>query len=204
MLLFLCFFREFLAKMLNIVVSLPQRNPKKLITMKQIYSLFSLSLLAAFMTSSCCGGEEPAAPTEQKHLVESTSIVGLWQQMKVTEIIDEATGEEIEQQTPRPRYKCIMADGTYYLLNVELGEDGSGRSTIIHYGSYSIVGDSLEIEHIEVCPSVPNLNGHDSHVRYSLPDNNTMSLYYKFALEEGIPGSTEWNPEIWKRVQMIQ
>lgn len=170
--------------------------------MKQIISLCTFAIVAMFLQTSCIEG--PAQPTiEKKPLVESTSIVGLWQQMKTTEIIDEETGMEIEQQMPRPRYKCIMSDGTYFLLNVELGEDGSGHSTIIHYGRYTTVGDSLEIEHVDVCPTVPGLSGHDSHVRYTLPDNNTMTLYYKFALEEGIPGSTEWTPEVWKRVKMI-
>jgi len=171
--------------------------------MKQMSFLLGVAVMATAFTTSCCNQPQPV-PAPQKSLVESTSIVGLWQQMKTNEVIDEETGMEIVQQKPRPRYKCIMADGTYYLLDVELGEDGSGRSTIIHYGTYSIEGDSLEIEHIEVCPTVPNLNGHDSHVRFNLLDANTMSLYYKFALEEGIPGSTEWTPEIWKRVTMIQ
>lgn len=171
--------------------------------MKKTFSLCVLIMTMVAMTTACYQRPEPEV-VEYKHMAESITIVGLWQQMKTTEIVDEETGQEIVQQIPRPRYKCIMADGTYYLLDVTLGEDGSGKTTIIHYGNYSLQGDSLQIEHIELCPSVPGLSGHDSHVRYSLPDASTMSLYYKFALEEGIPGSSEWTPEIWKRVSMVQ
>ncbi len=170
--------------------------------MKHLF-IFAAFTLGAMILQTSCSEPVPQPSPEQKHLVESTTIVGLWQQMKTNEVVDEETGADIVQQIPRARYKCIMADGTYFLLDAEPSEDGSEHSTIIHYGRYSIVGDSLEIEHIEVCPTVPSLNGHDSHVRYSLPDNNTMTLYYKFALEEGIPGSTEWTPEFWKRVTMM-
>ena len=123
--------------------------------------------------------------------------------MQIDETIDDETGITFTSQVPRSRYKCIMADGSYYLLNVGTGDNGEVRTKILHYGTYTIEGDTLQIEHIETCSDVPALNGHDSYVRYNMPDSNTITLYYKFGVATGLPGSNEWNQEVWKRVTMI-
>ena len=189
--------------MTNKNVSLPHRLTKNFTTMKKTFLLFAAAFgaMAYFVSCNC----ETSAPTEAPtHLIESTGLVGIWQQMLTNDVIDEETGLTFTAQVARPRYKVIMADGTYYIMDAVTDAGGVVHSNIVHYGTYDIVGDTLQIEHIECCSFEPRLNGHDSYVRYNLPDVNTFSLYFKFGIEEEIPGSTEWTPEIWKRVQLFE
>lgn len=167
--------------------------------MKRIFLLAS----AAVMLASC-SNQESCSKCQQsdENLVESTRIVGLWQQLKNYEIIDEEIGESITVLRPVPRYKCIMEDGTYYLLNCTVNPDGLVTSFIDHYGTYELQGDSIELEHINTCSTKPELAGVTSTVRYSLPDQNTMTMYYNFGIADGSEGSSEWVPETWKRVLM--
>ena len=167
-------------------------------------ALVAVILGAIAIISSCDCKECKTSGEKPQHVVESSGLVGIWQQMMTNEVVDEETGLVLTAQVARPRYKVIMADGTYYIMDAVTDADGVVHSNIVHYGTYDIVGDTLQVEHIECCSFEPRLNGHDSYVRYTLPDVNTFSLYFKFGIEEEIPGSTEWTPEIWKRVQLFE
>lgn len=170
--------------------------------MNKLISACLITLGTLSICASCKEEKKPAvAPA---NLVESSSIVGIWQRMQPSEYVDEETGLTISTLTPRSRYKCIMSDGTYFLLDAKNDRNGELKTNIIHYGSYTLKGDTLEIEHIENCPTQPVLNGHDSFVRYELSDVNTLSLYYRFGVSDGSAGSSVWTPEIWKRVRLVQ
>lgn len=172
--------------------------------MKRIFILFLCALTGAGAMTSCQPQQtETKQAAETQFLAESNSLVGLWQRMQSTEITDEETGETLTLLTPKPRFKCIMPDGTYYLLNCKVDANGNVTSAIDHYGTYELIGDTLQLEHINVCSSQPRLSGVTSHVRYSLPDVNTLTMYYNFGLEGGLEeGSNEWVPETWRRVSM--
>jgi len=174
--------------------------------MKHLFSFFFVALLGASLFPACKPQQEPESCNKvenAQNLVESSSIVGLWQQMRSVEVTDESLDATAVLLTPRPRYKCIMADGSYYLLDVKVDADGVPSNTILHYGTYELQGDSIMLEHIVNCSTDPNLAGVTSTVRYSLTDVNTLSIYYNFGLEGGSEdGANEWMPETWKRVGM--
>lgn len=171
--------------------------------MNKSFQLASLAAGLILLATSCTQPKTTEAPVQVPHIIESSNIVGLWQQIQVKDSIDEETGITMTSQTPRSRYKCIMPDGTYFLLNVQQDEHSQIATKVLHYGTYTIQGDTMQVEHIESCADVPALNGHESYVRYNMPDVNTITLYYKFGVETGSPGSSEWNQELWKRVTMI-
>lgn len=158
--------------------------------------------MAASLLASCCNQNCEKQCKSEENLAESKSIVGLWQQMKSVEVADEESGDVFTTLQPAPRYKCIMEDGTYYLLNLNVAADGTVTSFIDHYGTFELQGDSIELEHINTCSTNPRISGITSTVRYSMPDQNTLSMYYNFGLDEGSEGSNEWVPETWKRVLM--
>lgn len=164
--------------------------------------LFLLAFAAVMLIA--CGKQESCNKCckPDENLIESKSLAGLWQQMKNVEIVDDESGETITTLQLVPRYKCIMEDGTYYLLNCTINPDGILTSFVDHYGTYELQGDSIEIEHINTCSTNPSLAGVTSTVRYSLIDQNTLSMYYNFGIAEGSEGSNEWVPETWKRVLM--
>ena len=176
--------------------------------MKQLLSFFFAALFGAGLMSSCTP-KQPAETAEDstvgntRNLVESNSMVGLWQQVRTTEVVDEASEMAVPIMKLRPRYKCIMPDGTYYLLDVKVDSDGVATSTILHYGTYEFQDSDVMLEHIVNCSTDPNLAGITSTVRYTLVDVNTISIYYNFGLEGGSEeGANEWVPETWKRVGM--
>ena len=172
--------------------------------MKQFFSFLCVALLGAGLLSSCLQQPETAAKNKSveniQNLVESNTMVGLWQQMRSVEIVDEASGETITLLKARLRYKCIMTDGTYYLLDVKVDTEGVATNTILHYGTYELQGDDVMLEHIVNCSTDPKLAGVTSTVRYTLTDVNTISLYYNFGEGGTEEGANEWVPETWKRV----
>lgn len=166
--------------------------------MKTYFLTLSVALCAILMSTSCCEGKKEVAPS---NLVESSNIIGLWQRMLTEEIEDEETGLTVTTLTPEPFFKCIMNDGTYVIFETVAGASEEAGTRIIHYGDYTLVGDTIEIEHVEISPTYPQLTGHDCTVRYQLSDVNTLSAYYKFVGDEdGSLVSSEWTPEIFKRV----
>ena len=170
--------------------------------MKTFFSFWMVALSVAVLCLSCTPPASQQTMSQDTHMIGSTGLVGLWQQMQLTTDEDEETGTVLSAETPKPKFKCIMADGTYFLMEVSTREDGSVIPTILHYGTYTTEGDSLEIEHIEVYKDVPALNGQKSYVRYNMASPDLINLFYKFGVETGSPGSSEWNPEIWKRVKL--
>ena len=172
--------------------------------MNKFAPLFSMMVVAAAL-GSCANQASEEKGSSKNHVMESNTLVGLWQQMDINEVLDEEGNVTFQTQVPRSKYKCIMPNGTYFLMEVEPESGAAGALTkILHYGSYTLEGDTLQIEHIESCFDVPELNGHDSYVRYNLPDDETLTLYYKFGVETSHPGSSEWNQEVWRRVLMVQ
>ena len=172
--------------------------------MKKLTSLVAV-LVAVAAVSSCAPKESEEAVPHKFHLIESTNIIGLWQQMDVNEVLDDEGNLAFRTQVPKTKYKCIMPNGNYFLMEVVRDEATGVQDTkILHYGTYTLQCDTMQIEHIESCFDVPELNGHDSYVRYNMPDENTITLYYKFGVETNTPGSSEWNQEVWRRVEMAK
>ena len=171
--------------------------------MKNIFSFWLVALFFAALYISCTAPTtEEQVASHDTHMMESTSLVGLWQQMQLSTDEDAETGMVLSAETPKPKFKCIMADGSYFLMEVSVREDGTVDPRILHYGTYTTEGDSIQIEHIEICVDVPALNGQNCTIRYNLASPDMLNLYYKLGVETGTPGSSEWNPEIWKRVKL--
>lgn len=128
-----------------------------------------------------------SAQTEQNHIPVSKSIVGIWR------LIDERTlvnGESIKIVTGG--YKVINADGTYYTFVTWPNE-----TTITQYGSYKIESDSTLVEHIIENVLQPRLSGKDSPIKYSLIDENTMTVAWSYNFNGNI-----WINEKWIRLPL--
>lgn len=166
--------------------------------MKASFLKLSAALFAALFCVSCGESKNDNAP--KSNLVESSNLIGLWQRLQSVEVVDEETGLEVTTLVPENFYKLIMNDGTYVIYESIADAEGTPNTRIIHYGDFTLVGDTIEIEHVEISPTYPQLTGHDCTVRYQLSDVNTLSAFYKFNEDDGSLVSTEWSPEVFKRV----
>ncbi|GGA66445.1 hypothetical protein GCM10008015_03930 [Flavobacterium palustre] len=128
-----------------------------------------------------------SAQTEQKHIPVSKSIVGIWRRIDERKLVN---GESIKIVTGD--YKVINADGTYYTFATLPYE-----TIIVQYGSYEIESDSTLVEHIIQNVLHPRLSGKDSPIKYSLIDENTMTVAWSYNLEGKI-----WLNEKWIRLPL--
>ncbi|MFD1162916.1 MULTISPECIES: DUF4488 domain-containing protein [Hwangdonia] len=135
--------------------------------------------------------------TNQKNiLIESNTIVGVWQQMFV-KINDSGEKEMFKSGN----YKVINSDGTYFTF-VTWGAKQmvkNGKSIIEqnvtdvgHYGVYKNLTDSSFIEQIIKHGVNTKMSGTASQINYKLLDINTVIMEYK--------NGDRWIPEMWRRV----
>lgn len=128
-----------------------------------------------------------SAQTVQNHIPVSKSIVGIWRRIDERKLVN---GGSIKIVTGD--YKVINADGTYYTFVTWPNE-----TTIAQYGCYEIESDSTLVEHIIENVLHPRLSGKDSPIKYSLIDENTMTVAWSYNLEGNI-----WINEKWIRLPL--
>jgi len=123
----------------------------------------------------------------QKDLVESKSLVGIWQQAQVNKSPDGQT--KIINLTT---YKVLNADKTFYCFSIN--NLNNLNTNIIHWGSYNITSDSTFTESVTKHYAFPALDNSESLMRYKLLDENTLLMQYYNSVNK------QWVPEIWVRV----
>lgn len=122
----------------------------------------------------------------QKDLIESKSLVGIWQQAQVKKTAD---GQSTIIKTPI--YKVLNADKSFYCFSINNNEL---NSNISHFGSYNITSDSTFIESVTKHYNSPAMDNSESQMRFKLLDDNTLFMqYYNEA-------NKVWVPEVWMRV----
>jgi len=122
----------------------------------------------------------------QKDLVESKSLIGIWQQAQVNKISD---GQSKIIKTPI--YKVLNADKTFYCFLINNNEL---NTNISHFGSYEITSDSTFTESVTRHYTSPSMDNSVSQMRFKLLDENTLLMqYYNDA-------NKVWVPEVWLRV----
>lgn len=150
------------------------------------------------MFTSCGGGQDNTTEPAPS-IIESNSLVGLWQKEgEVT--IDDGEGNEVTVIQPTNLYKCILPDGNFFLFRAYTNANQQNVSQIELYGTYSDVSDSTYTEVITTHCTMPNLSGVSSELRYNMPSNNMLNVYYILQTEDGGSVSNEWTPEVWHRV----
>lgn len=131
------------------------------------------------------------ATNAQKHVAESTSLVGLWQQHRM----------EVKDGTPTTVpigvYKMINSDNTYYtfIAMTSKAPDAAVLSRIVQYGTYTITSDSTYFESVVGHSTTPQMVGKNTELRYKQADKNTLFLQYKMV--------NKWIPEVWHRVTLL-
>jgi len=122
----------------------------------------------------------------QKDLIESKSLVGIWQQAQV----DNSNGQaKVVRLTT---YKVLNADKTFYCFSIN--NLNNLNSNVIHFGSYNITSDSTFTESVTKHYAFPALDNSESLMRYKLLDENTLLMQYYNSVNK------QWVPEIWVRV----
>lgn len=167
--------------------------------MRHLLSLCATAMAAGCFLSSCSASSaDPATPAPS--IIESQSIVGLWQKTQEVTVEDEGGTEATINQTTN-LFKCILPDGNFILFRAYTDTlTGIPTSRIEMYGTYALQGDTLCQEVITNHCVLPELTGLTSEVHFSLPDPQSMSLYYNLETPDGSAGSSEWFPEKWVRV----
>jgi hypothetical protein len=148
---------------------------------------FAALLVIAALFVSCGMFKKRSNNSKQiTHMVESKSLVGVWQQ----------SGASIENVKYAPlmitgNYKMINTDNTFFTLK------GYGtKFSCSFYGTYQMTSDSTYTEKIIKHNLNPSMSGSESKLRFNLIDENTMALEYFDTLYK------RWVPEIWVRVQL--
>lgn len=122
----------------------------------------------------------------QKDLVESKSLVGIWQLAQVKQTAD---GQSKIINTPS--YKILNADKTFVFFSISSNELNTNVS---HWGTYNITSDSTYTESVTRHYTSPALDKSESQMRFKLLDENTLFMqYYNDAYKR-------WIPEVWVRV----
>lgn len=124
----------------------------------------------------------------QKDLVESKSLVGIWQQAQV----DNSSPDGQTKIFNVPTYKVLKEDMTFYCFSIN--NFNNLNSNVTHWGTYKITSDSTFTESVIKHYAFPDLDNSESLMRYKLLDENTLLMQYYNSVNK------QWVPEIWKRV----
>jgi hypothetical protein len=123
----------------------------------------------------------------QKELVESKSLVGIWQQAQANQSNDGQL-----KVINLPTYKVIKEDMTYYSFSIN--NLNNINSNVVHWGTYKITSDSTFTESVIKHYAFPALDNSESIMRFKLLDDNMLVMKYYNNVNK------EWVPEVWKRV----
>lgn len=122
----------------------------------------------------------------QKDLVESKSLVGIWQQAQANQSNDGQI--KINKQ---PVYKVLNTDNTFFCFAISSNDLSS---TVSHWGTYKITSDSTYTESVTRHYTSSALDKSESQMRFKRLDENTIIMkYYNEA-------NKQWVPELWYRV----
>jgi len=169
--------------------------------MKNTITLSALALMAGMTSlsvfSSCC--EEKKAATPPSSIIESTDLVGMWQKEAEVAVEDE-DGNTYSLIQATNLYKCILPDGTFFLFRASTDSLNNNISQIELYGTYVVSADTLCTEVITCHCIDPSLTGITSDVHYNMPEKDVLNVWYNLQNSDGTSGSSEWTPEVWRRV----
>lgn len=167
--------------------------------MKNAFSFKALaitvSLLSLGFLSSCYNAPQE---TSKQNIVESNSMIGLWQKQK--EVPVEVDGVQMTIMENTNLYKCVLGDGTFFLFRAYTDSLGHEQSQVELYGTYLLTADTLCTEVITTHCLRPALSGITSDLHYELPSRDLLNVWYNLKDDDGTSGSNEWIPEVWKRV----
>ena len=122
----------------------------------------------------------------QKDLVESKSLIGIWQQAQVQKTAD---GQSKIIKTAV--YKVLNADNTFVFFSIS---SNVLNTNVSHWGTYNITSDSTYTESVTRHYTSSALDKSVSQMRFKLLDENTLFMqYYNDA-------NKMWIPEVWLRV----
>lgn len=122
----------------------------------------------------------------QKDLIESKSLVGIWQMQGMRNTEDGKT-----QLVRLGNYKVLNKDGTFYAFAITNNDLTTNVSIC---GSFKITSDSTYTESVIAHYTSPEMNNSESKMRYKFIDKDTLVLeYYNNAIKR-------WIPEVWVRV----
>jgi len=122
----------------------------------------------------------------ENRVIESNSIVGFWQHIRVTKNADGTN-----HLAPSGIYKVINSDSTFFSFITS--PTGSGL-VLTMFGSYKVTSDSTCTENVQTSLSAVNLPTKKNELRYKLVDKNTLFVQFH------VLSNDTWTPEIWIRV----
>lgn len=163
------------------------------------FSVFALmaGVTSLNLFSSCC--EEKKIETPQSSIIESTDLIGIWQ--KEAEVVTEdEEGNEFSLIQTTNLYKCILADGSFFLFRAYTDSLNNNISQVELYGTYTLSADTLCSEFILCHCTNPSLTGIASDLHYNMPEKDVLNVWYNLKNSDGTSGSNEWTPEVWRRV----
>jgi hypothetical protein len=173
--------------------------------MKNATLLPVLAFAGCMATTNFCTSCAPQTETTtaESSIIESTSLVGLWQKEgEVT--IDDGEGNELTVIQPTNLYKCILPDGNFFLFRAYTNGEQKNVSQIELYGTYTLTSDSVYTEVITCHCINPALSGVKSDLHYNMAEKDLVNVWYNLQLSDGSTGSSEWTPEVWHRVSSAQ
>lgn len=124
----------------------------------------------------------------ENRVIESNSIVGFWQHIRVTKNADGTN-----HIAPSGIYKVINADSTFFSFITS--PTGSGL-VLTMFGSYKVTSDSTYTENVQTSLSAVDLPTKNNDMRYKLVDKNTLFVQFH------VISNDTWTPEIWVRVTL--
>lgn len=139
--------------------------------------LFVLFILSLFPPVSLCAQDEEG---------KGNRLAGVWQQIVS---VNQSAGSIVY----RPFFKILNADGTFCNLQLMGGQE---RAFFSHEGSYSVLSDSVYVEHIEKSP-YREYKGMESQQKYRLAEGDTDFLF----IQNKHPKTGIWTSELWVRVK---
>lgn len=142
----------------------------------------NLFLIIAFGFLSCYGYAQDK--TVKKHIVESKSLVGIWQ------LGGELKMGENTKTVYTPTIKIYNEDGTFCVMRMFK----EGPLIVTLYGNYEILKDGKLVEYVSGSLSDPHLVGTKSDLNYKIEkEGSRLEVRYKLATADG------WASETWIR-----
>lgn len=150
---------------------LPTLNKNK--TMKRF-----ITLMMSVLVGMSLFAKEPKDMSKYK-------LCGIWQNCYIS----------IEKNKPvvhfTPYMKALNSDGKFVNMGLETG---SRCCFIATMGEWSMVSDSVYVEHIDRSITDPGITGRDNKIYFRMQGDDFVVLKYK------IPGNKNWGTEYWVRV----
>ena len=133
-------------------------------------------------------------PTMQGQ-TNKNKLQGIWQMCFYVSSSPDVPGE----LKPSNSFKVLTADGKFVNMTV-IPNRGA---IIIGSGTYKVSSDDKYVEHVEKSLDLPQLNGTDNVLYFSLKESDSVMIL-KYYMEKDVDGNVidTWVYETWKRVSM--